>query len=202
MVTVEKLKADLSGVKGELYLPLSPFVDDSPMAIGARIREYREAAQLTQEQLATELGVSGVSVSTWERGIYTPSKANLKKVAGILGTSEAMLRYGEVSYSAGHSGPESPRASGTLQDHRNATGRFDLRPEPYKRVFGYLEQMRAAGMPEPAIDEARRYLVDSNFGRINKRDYRERSDDEVIMDIDAMWAALKIRFERDWGVKL
>ena len=38
------------------------------MEIGSVIREKRTAQGLTQEQLATALGVSAPAVSKWERG--------------------------------------------------------------------------------------------------------------------------------------
>ena len=39
------------------------------MEIGSVIREKRTAQGLTQEQVATALGVSAPAVSKWERGV-------------------------------------------------------------------------------------------------------------------------------------
>lgn len=50
-----------------------------------RIRELREAANLTQVQLATEMGVQQNSVSTWEKEIALPKARDLPLLAHILG---------------------------------------------------------------------------------------------------------------------
>lgn len=170
------------------------YTGDSRQAVGARIKALREERGLTQGQLAERIGAAEVTVGTWERGISMPGEDNFPKLAKVLKTTEPALRYGAVS--------EARQATIAPETHTNPIGRYELRPRPYTRVYEYLEKMRAAGMPETAVDEARRYLVESNFGQMNKRDYRVRDDDEVITDIDAMWAALKIRFKRDWGIEL
>ena len=50
-----------------------------------RIRELREAASLTQVQLATEMGVKQNSVATWEKEIALPKARDLPLLAHILG---------------------------------------------------------------------------------------------------------------------
>lgn len=52
-----------------------------------RIRELREAACLTQVQLATEMGVKQNSVATWEKEIALPKARDLPLLAHILGVS-------------------------------------------------------------------------------------------------------------------
>ena len=48
------------------------------------IRELREAAGITQEALAMDLGVSRVAVVQWESGKKTPQAKNLPKMADLL----------------------------------------------------------------------------------------------------------------------
>jgi len=48
------------------------------------ICELRLAANLTQEQLATQLGVTFSSVSRWERGLSKPSPLAMQKIEGLL----------------------------------------------------------------------------------------------------------------------
>ena len=48
------------------------------------ICELRLAANLTQEQLATQLGVTFSSVSRWERGLSRPSPLAMQKIQGML----------------------------------------------------------------------------------------------------------------------
>ena len=57
------------------------------MQIGNKIRRMSINAGMTQEQLANKLGVSGQSVSKWERGVSVPEISNLKKISHILGVS-------------------------------------------------------------------------------------------------------------------
>ena len=55
------------------------------MEIGSVIREKRTAQGLTQEQVATALGVSAPAVSKWERGESFPEITLLPALARLLG---------------------------------------------------------------------------------------------------------------------
>lgn len=57
------------------------------MEIGTKIRQLRSKAGLTQEQLATKLGISAQSVSKWENAVTMPDVAILPLLAGELGVS-------------------------------------------------------------------------------------------------------------------
>lgn len=65
------------------------------MRLGARIREYREAAGLTQDALAEQLpGKSnGTQVSKWERGAHRPSDDTLEHIAKALHCTVADLYH-------------------------------------------------------------------------------------------------------------
>lgn len=67
--------------------------------IGEFITKLRKGKGLTQEELGEKLGISGKSVSKWERGIHLPDLNNLVPLAEILGVSVSDLLNGEVSYS-------------------------------------------------------------------------------------------------------
>ena len=65
--------------------------------IGDRIKQARESASLTQQQLADRLGIraSGIQrVSGWETGIRTPNRSNLARIAEATGASAAWIEYG------------------------------------------------------------------------------------------------------------
>ena len=49
--------------------------------VGRNIRAARDAAELTQSQLAAKVGVDPMLVSKWERGRHRPTDANLALVA-------------------------------------------------------------------------------------------------------------------------
>jgi repressor LexA len=61
------------------------------MAMGDRIREARERAKLTQQQVADHFGVVRATVSSWERGIGEPPPSRLSELAHLLGTTVAAL---------------------------------------------------------------------------------------------------------------
>lgn len=60
-------------------------------AVGPKIRELREAAKLTQEDLAHEAGISTSTLSRIERGNYRPRLDTLGKLAQALKVPVAKL---------------------------------------------------------------------------------------------------------------
>jgi transcriptional regulator with XRE-family HTH domain len=58
---------------------------------GQRIRDARQAAGLTQAQLALALGVDQANVSRWERGMLSPRDDRRARIAEILGVDAASL---------------------------------------------------------------------------------------------------------------
>lgn len=54
------------------------------LQIGRRIRQARETAGMTQEELGRALGVSGVAVGHYERGARAVGIADLERIANIL----------------------------------------------------------------------------------------------------------------------
>ena len=60
-------------------------------AIGARIKAAREAAGLTQEDLADALEMSSTHISVLERGVKAPKLETLVKIANALKVSTDTL---------------------------------------------------------------------------------------------------------------
>ena len=50
-----------------------------------RIRELREVAELTQGQLAAQLGLSQCTISAWEAEVYLPKSRQLPVLARVFG---------------------------------------------------------------------------------------------------------------------
>jgi transcriptional regulator with XRE-family HTH domain len=63
--------------------------------IGSRIREARQALGLTQEALAHNVGVSRSAVAQWETERTGQVRANLTRVAAVLGVSLGFLLNGD-----------------------------------------------------------------------------------------------------------
>jgi transcriptional regulator with XRE-family HTH domain len=76
------------------------------MLIGARIREARQTAGLTQAQLAEQVGVSRSAVAQWETGRTGQVGTNLTKIAASLGVTAGHLLEGTRSESLPLEGPE------------------------------------------------------------------------------------------------
>ncbi|MCW5867433.1 MAG: helix-turn-helix transcriptional regulator [Candidatus Eremiobacteraeota bacterium] len=58
---------------------------DSIVQFGERLREAREFAGLSQDQVAEKLEVDPETVSRWERQVRFPRRARLDKLANLLG---------------------------------------------------------------------------------------------------------------------
>lgn len=61
-------------------------------AVGMRIKEARDAANLTQEQLAEKVNLSSSHMSVIERGVKAPRLETLVEIANALGvTADSLL---------------------------------------------------------------------------------------------------------------
>ncbi|MFC6180541.1 helix-turn-helix domain-containing protein [Lactiplantibacillus daowaiensis] len=67
------------------------------MEIGERLREQRQARQLSQAKLAVELHISRQSISKWENGTALPSFANVVAISDLFGISLDELIKGDVA---------------------------------------------------------------------------------------------------------
>lgn len=68
------------------------------IAIGNRIRDAREQAHLTQEQLAELVDISPTHMSVIERGVKTPKLDTFVRIANALGVSADALLQGGVDH--------------------------------------------------------------------------------------------------------
>jgi transcriptional regulator with XRE-family HTH domain len=81
----------------ERVRPMSIVLNDSQ--IGAKIREFRLQAGLTQERLAEELGITFQQVQKYERGVTKVNLVKLQQLATVLKIPISAF-FLEVSYSA------------------------------------------------------------------------------------------------------
>ena len=70
-------------------------VDNANKHIGESIKNNRLVANLTQVQLATQIGVTHAAVSYWENGVNLPNIADCIKMADVFDISldELVGRY-------------------------------------------------------------------------------------------------------------
>lgn len=57
----------------------------------ATLRELREAAGLTQEQLAGKLLISPERIAAWESGAQVPTQMQARRLAAVLGLRPAAV---------------------------------------------------------------------------------------------------------------
>lgn len=62
------------------------------MAIGTRIRRLRKDVDMTQRELADEVGLTESAIRNYERGIRVPSDEQIEKIARALDVSADSIR--------------------------------------------------------------------------------------------------------------
>ena len=98
------------------------------MELGERIRHLRQEKGWTQRELARRAGLKPSGLSKYELGIYQPSLAAVKALAGALGTTTDHL--------LGGSGPE-PDADARLKSLLARLG--ELPAEPRRALAEILD---------------------------------------------------------------
>lgn len=64
------------------------------MTIGNVIRKYRKNKDMTQEEMASRLGVTAPAVNKWEKGNTLPDVTLLAPIARLLGiTTDELLSF-------------------------------------------------------------------------------------------------------------
>jgi transcriptional regulator with XRE-family HTH domain len=107
--------------------------------IGDKIRELRSTAPggpLSQEALASELGVTGNTVSRWETGTYKPSAEDLDRLARFFKVSIAIFF------------PDLQADDRRISALTSATGSLDARD--FEEVIRYAEFRKARRSLEDA----------------------------------------------------
>ena len=82
--------------------------------LGSRIRQARDRAGLTQEQLAERIGVSRTAIARYESGEIEPKLHNLAAIAETLNVSTDELLGVRVSVSGLSLSPEAEAALGAF----------------------------------------------------------------------------------------
>jgi transcriptional regulator with XRE-family HTH domain len=158
--------------------------------IGRKLVELRESRGLTQEGLAAKVGKRRpASISHWETGERTPTKANLKKLAKALGvTVEALDPRGEAY------DPERPRprknSSAVVQPVDNTVAQPTPTRAPHLRPG-------ESGVSEDHQALLRR--LTSAYGNIEHLPPHRREDfvDRVTELAHDIWSAWRLEAEQE-----
>lgn len=114
---------------------------------GDRITGAREAANLTQEALARQLGVKLTTVQNWENDHSDPRANKLQMMSGMLNVSMRWLLTGEGE------GIESPVATtnGDMQKALADLSRMRAQMLALSQDMGHLEKRLRSLMKEAAV---------------------------------------------------
>jgi transcriptional regulator with XRE-family HTH domain len=170
---------------------LAPLYLASKPLLARNLKSAREKAGLTQEEAAAQSGFSKQAISGWERGAYKPTEENLETIAQLYRTTVIDLRYSDATIEDVRAQMGEGRLMVSETFSPNPALRKRLRPKPYARVYEHIAKLEAAGVSIDQIEEAERTMIDGAFNQLNKRDPRDRTDEEMIMDIDSAWRWIK-----------
>ena len=73
----------------------------TPLDIGRRVRAARQDRGLTQNELASQVGVSRSAVAQWETGRAGQVTGNLSRIASVLEVNVEYLMYGDDKRAVG-----------------------------------------------------------------------------------------------------
>ncbi|WP_346670182.1 helix-turn-helix domain-containing protein [uncultured Subdoligranulum sp.] len=112
-------------------------MDLSQKTLGAKIAALRKIRNMTQEQLAAQLGISAPAVSKWETGSSYPDITLLAPLARALGTNLDMIRYFTSSQVAIARETRSILCADLSQNHtaRELAERFQVAETSLKNYF-------------------------------------------------------------------
>lgn len=112
-----------------------------------RIYECRERLNLSQKQVAMEIGVKPPTVSQWESGIKNPSRQNVAKLALLFGVSSDYL-LGVVDSFSNDGSEFSAEEIKLIHDYRalNNQGKEYIRQTMYMALSIYIEHDNISGM--------------------------------------------------------
>ena len=81
------------------------------MSVATNIKQLRDAAGLTQSELASKLDVARSTVTQWENGWSSPRMGMVQKLAGVFGVSTADIVSDDAERVSVPSGARLPRTS-------------------------------------------------------------------------------------------
>ena len=114
---------------------------------GDRLAAAREAAELSQKNLAKRLGVKAKTVAAWENDISEPRANRLQMLAGLLNVSLMWLLNGEGDGVAppGEEPPLSKDARAILLEMRELKGEIDDAANRLARLEKHLKRIFEGG---------------------------------------------------------
>ncbi len=167
-------------------------------SLGKAIRERREELNLRQQDLADTLGMHLQSVNRIENGHTSVDLERLTQIGEALSTTlNALVSRADHIYAGNNAAAANAQSNladvaarekfAALEYLRNAAFKPRLPPRLYERVYSYVDRLLEKGATKEQIDEAERLMAVSAYTRLDPRDVRERSEDDMLLDVDDAW---------------
>lgn len=138
----------------------------------------------TQKDLALAIGAMPNTVNSWlNRGVLPPAPTR-RLVAQVLGVPVEYLEGDESEPSM----VSEPSAQYFAADPVLARR---LPPRAYEFVYDCLRKLEGISLPVESIEVAERFMIDAAFNKLNSRDPRERTEDDMLKDLRAAWVFVK-----------
>ena len=116
---------------------------------GDRVAGAREAAGMTQAQLARRLGIKKATLAGWEQDLSEPRANRLSMMAGVLNVSIMWLLTGEGEGATlpadGEEAPQADALTAALAEMRAIRSAMRDNSERLARLEKRLREMNAAG---------------------------------------------------------
>lgn len=108
-------------------------------SLGTLIRQLREHADLSQEELAARADVSRATIQSVENGRHAPRRASLKRIAAALGVDVETLKSGDQPSAAADEVEVVSRELRDLERDRRALSSSDLAASTFKVIAQALD---------------------------------------------------------------
>lgn len=96
-------------------------------SIGENIKKYRKLRGFTQEELASELGVTAQAVSRWEAGVGMPDISLIVPIAQNLGvTTDILFGMDDITYDKNAVDRVKKRVADLLNEQKQAESRLEI----------------------------------------------------------------------------
>lgn len=84
------------------------------------LKEMRDEAILTQEELAQRVGVTKMTIYSWERGETGPRPAHIRKLAEVLGQDPKVVRAASLAVQKEYKAKQQAKERGITETWRGA----------------------------------------------------------------------------------
>jgi len=134
-------------------------MDDS-QRFGLMLSKTRYEAKISQETIATELGVSRKTIVNWEKGLSSPDVWQLKQWFDIIGSNPLSFIYAYMY-------PEMESDMDDIEVDKMLKKAVNTLPVKMKRMLLYILQGKHSSSPYSIFNMVLAHLNCSTFSRVN-----------------------------------